>query len=64
MWHFNTGDCLIEVTAWAGVTVHVNIVIKGYADYSNNTTATRLERTSSCTRMTQNGYLAIKVITR
>jgi hypothetical protein len=23
MWHFNTGDCLIEVTAWAGLTVHV-----------------------------------------
>jgi hypothetical protein len=22
-WPFNTGDCLIEVTAWAGLTVHV-----------------------------------------
>ena len=21
MWPFNTGDCLIEVTAWAGLTV-------------------------------------------
>ena len=21
---FNTGDCLIEVTPWAGLTVHVN----------------------------------------
>jgi len=20
-WHFNAGDCLIEVTAWAGLTV-------------------------------------------
>ena len=22
-WHFNTGDCLIEVTAWTGLTVYV-----------------------------------------
>jgi hypothetical protein len=21
-WHFNTGDCLIEVTTWAGLTVY------------------------------------------
>ena len=21
---FNTGDCLIEVTAWAGLTVYIN----------------------------------------
>jgi hypothetical protein len=20
-WHFNTGDCLIEVTTWTGLTV-------------------------------------------
>ena len=25
MWPFNTGDCLIEVTAWADLTVHWNI---------------------------------------
>ena len=24
MWPFNTGDCLIEVTAWAGLTVSVS----------------------------------------
>jgi hypothetical protein len=24
-WPFNTGDCLIEVTAWAGLTVYKNI---------------------------------------
>ena len=24
MWPFNTGDCLIEVTTWAGLTVYVN----------------------------------------
>ena len=23
-WPFNTGDCLIEVTAWAGLTVYHN----------------------------------------
>ena len=23
MWPFNTGDCLIEVTTWAGLTVTV-----------------------------------------
>ena len=22
-WPFNTGDCLIEVTTWAGLTVHI-----------------------------------------
>jgi hypothetical protein len=27
-WPFNTGDCLIEVTAWAGLTVNEN-------DYDN-----------------------------
>ena len=24
MWPLNTGDCLIEVTAWAGLTVYTN----------------------------------------
>jgi hypothetical protein len=24
MWPFNTGECLIEVTAWAGLTVHIH----------------------------------------
>jgi hypothetical protein len=23
MWPLNTGECLIEVTAWAGMTVHL-----------------------------------------
>jgi hypothetical protein len=22
-WHFNEGDCLIEVTLWAGLTVYI-----------------------------------------
>ena len=30
-WPFNIGDCLIEVTAWAGLTVHVSVnAIKNY----------------------------------
>jgi hypothetical protein len=33
-WPFNTGDCLIEVTAWAGLTVfglwELNSFIHGY----------------------------------
>ena len=27
MWPFNTGDCLIEVTAWAGLTVYRPVLI-------------------------------------
>ena len=23
MWLFNTGDCLIQVTAWAGLTIYI-----------------------------------------
>ena len=30
-WPFNTGDCLIEVTAWAGLTV--NIIYTGEASF-------------------------------
>ena len=30
MWPFNTGDCLIDMTAWAGFTVH------GHYALSNN----------------------------
>jgi len=26
MWPFNTGDCLKEVTAWAGFTVFSNVM--------------------------------------
>ena len=37
MFLFNTGDCLIEVTAWAGLTVHCShlrhIFPNGYLSY-------------------------------
>ena len=26
-WPFDTGDCLIQVTAWVGLTVHVHVHI-------------------------------------
>jgi len=26
MWPFNTGDCLIEVTAWADLTVNLKML--------------------------------------
>ena len=35
-WPFNTGDCLIEVTAWAGLTV--------YHFHENNTNYHRWEQ--------------------
>ena len=27
--NFNTGDCLIEVTVWAGLTVHIYLNVSG-----------------------------------
>ena len=27
MWAFNTGDCLIEVNAWAGLTLFIYLFI-------------------------------------
>ena len=36
MWSFNTGDCLIEVTAWAGSTVLGNKKTKGPKQNSQN----------------------------
>jgi hypothetical protein len=32
MWPFNTGDCLIEVTAWEGLAVYVTFV-KDYGSF-------------------------------
>ena len=35
MWPFNRGDCLIEVTAWAGLTVTVSLFNKQMICYKN-----------------------------
>jgi hypothetical protein len=33
-WPFNTGDCLIEVTAWAGMTVYVSLTRQSNSSFS------------------------------
>jgi hypothetical protein len=32
-WPFNTGDCLIEMSAWAGLTVNILDIIIPYIIY-------------------------------
>jgi hypothetical protein len=26
MWSFNTGDCLVEVTAWVGLIIYIHVL--------------------------------------
>ena len=33
-WPFNTGDCLIEVTAWAGMTAYVSLTRQSNSSFS------------------------------
>ena len=33
MWPFNIGDCLIEVTVWASLTVYLHVILVTYLLY-------------------------------